>query len=171
MTDFIPEPQSRGFQIHWNGVPGRIPVPHFVVGYLTVDLGGRQSRVYLSVLLFPVSLFQVRHLTSLCPSSSFVSWRVITPALEECRRWCHESKGPRRVMTHDEVPQVLASTSCSQFSSKVAFMWFSYFKTSWLEQRPFLKFEIRSHDGTVTILTSAWASASVICFSCKVLRL
>lgn len=52
-----------------------------------------------------------------------------------------------------------------QFSSKVAFISFSYFKASWLEQSCFVKLEVRSKDGTVTIstlvLASTWSFVSV----------
>lgn len=56
------------------------------------------------------------------------------------------------------------SKESAQFSSKVAFRSFSYFKASWLEQRYFLKSEIVSCNGTVTILTLASTSVLFLSF-------
>lgn len=92
-----------------------------------------------------------------------MSWRVKTPALEDLEDSTVRVKGLEErwpVARHTRCQPVLAILvrKGPQFSPKVAFISFSYFKASWLEQRRFLKLGIRSNDGTVTISTLVLAS-------------
>lgn len=87
----------------------------------------------------------------------------MTPALEDLEDSTVRVKGLEErwpMARHTRCQPVLAVLvrKDPQFSSKVAFISFSYFKASWLEQRRFLKLEVRSNDGTVTISTLVLAS-------------
>lgn len=82
----------------------------------------------------------------------------MTPALEDLEDSTVRVKGLEErwpVARHTRCQPVLAILvrKGPQFSSKVAFISFAYFKASWLEQRRFLRLDVRSSEGAVTIST------------------